>query len=131
MTRNSEPAPTVQELAVERTRLALERTMMGWIRTTVAMISFGFSIFTFFQSMRRISGLPPRTGFFSSRGLALMLVGSSTLLLVLATIQYRLTWRRMLAFGAARYADTILIGAVLVALIGLVTFIGIALAPVS
>jgi putative membrane protein len=36
-------------LALERTRLAYERTMMAWIRTSVSLISFGFSIYKFFQ----------------------------------------------------------------------------------
>ena len=33
----------------DRTRLSVERTMMAWIRTGVSLISFGFSIYKFFQ----------------------------------------------------------------------------------
>ena len=36
-------------LAVERTRLAYERTMMAWVRTGTSLISFGFTIYKFFQ----------------------------------------------------------------------------------
>jgi hypothetical protein len=36
-------------LSMERTRLAYERTMMAGIRIGVSLISFGFSIFNFFQ----------------------------------------------------------------------------------
>jgi putative membrane protein len=32
------------ELAIERNYLALERTLMGWARTSLSMISFGFTI---------------------------------------------------------------------------------------
>src|SRR5262245_28788259 len=44
------PAPaTNTELAIERTRLAYERTLMAWIRTATALISFGFTIYKFFD----------------------------------------------------------------------------------
>ncbi len=49
-TARTEPViPSNTELALERTRLANERTMMAWIRTSVSLISFGFSIFKFFE----------------------------------------------------------------------------------
>jgi len=32
-----------------RTRLALERTAMAWIRTSIALIGFGFTIVHFFE----------------------------------------------------------------------------------
>ncbi|MCX8556813.1 DUF202 domain-containing protein [Mycolicibacterium mucogenicum] len=40
---------TSTRLAVERTRLALERTTMAWIRTSTSLITFGFTIFKFFE----------------------------------------------------------------------------------
>src|ERR1700753_2855244 len=36
-------------LAVDRTRLAYERTLMAWIRTATSLITFGFTIYKFFQ----------------------------------------------------------------------------------
>ena len=36
-------------LAVDRTRLAYERTLMAWVRTATSLISFGFTIYKFFQ----------------------------------------------------------------------------------
>ena len=36
-------------LAVDRTRLAYERTLMAWVRTAVSLISFGFTIYKFFE----------------------------------------------------------------------------------
>ncbi|MGH7988435.1 MAG: DUF202 domain-containing protein [Candidatus Binataceae bacterium] len=44
------------ELAVARTRASYERTMMSWIRTATSLITFGFSIYKFFQIET-----PPRT----------------------------------------------------------------------
>ena len=43
------PGPANQ-LALERAYIAHERTMMAWIRTSVALITFGFSIQQFFRS---------------------------------------------------------------------------------
>ena len=37
-------------LAFERTRLAHERTLIAWLRTAISMISFGFTIYKFFQA---------------------------------------------------------------------------------
>ena len=36
-------------LAIDRTRLAHERTLMAWVRTAVSMITFGFTIYEFFE----------------------------------------------------------------------------------
>ena len=47
--RTAPVIPSNNELALERNRLANERTMMAWIRTSVSLISFGFSIFKFFE----------------------------------------------------------------------------------
>lgn len=48
----SEPLPSTNELALERNRLAQERTMLAWIRTAVSLISFGFTIYKFFDFYR-------------------------------------------------------------------------------
>ena len=48
------PSPAVAldsgtKLAVDRTWLAHERTMLAWVRTAASLISFGFTIYKFFQ----------------------------------------------------------------------------------
>jgi putative membrane protein len=40
---------TATMLAFERTRIAYERTMMAWIRTATSLITFGFSVYKFFE----------------------------------------------------------------------------------
>lgn len=39
-----------------RTRLAVERTMMAYMRTSVALIGFGFTIFQFLQKVQAMPG---------------------------------------------------------------------------
>src|SRR6185295_20233331 len=56
------PAPTDNAflLAVERTRLAHERTLIAWVRTALSMISFGFTVYKFFQlELEKLQSHPP------------------------------------------------------------------------
>jgi putative membrane protein len=48
-----QPTLSNTDLAFERTALAYERTLMAWIRTAISLISFGFTIYKFFQEWRR------------------------------------------------------------------------------
>ena len=52
MTASTAALPDATRLAVERTRLAYERTLMAWTRTATSLISFGFTIYKFFQYLR-------------------------------------------------------------------------------
>lgn len=44
-----EELPLGTRLSIENTRLAIERTVMAWVRTGTSMITFGFTIYKFFQ----------------------------------------------------------------------------------
>jgi putative membrane protein len=74
-------------LAFERTRAAYERTMMSWIRTATSLITFGFSVYKFFQIEKPASGSEQRL--IGPRGFALTLVTVGLLSLVLATLEFR------------------------------------------
>jgi uncharacterized membrane protein YidH (DUF202 family) len=37
------------DLSIKRTRLSYDRTLMAWIRTATSLISFGFTIYKFFD----------------------------------------------------------------------------------
>lgn len=45
------PTLSNTDLAFQRTQLAYERTLMAWVRTATSLISFGFSMYKFFQEM--------------------------------------------------------------------------------
>jgi putative membrane protein len=74
-------------LAFERTRLAHERTMMAWVRTATSLITFGFSIYKFFQLEQPHAG--PANRFIGPRGFALMMVSIGLGSLLLATAEHR------------------------------------------
>lgn len=82
-------------LAVDRTRAAHDRTLLAWVRTAVSLISFGFTIYKFFEYLKSTGGVGPAGP--RRFGIGMISVGLITLLL--ATIQYRIDINRM----AARY----------------------------
>jgi putative membrane protein len=56
-TLDPQPENVSETLAVERTRMAYDRTLMAWVRTAISLISFGFTIYKFFQIETRDSPL--------------------------------------------------------------------------
>ena len=79
---------TGTRLAVDRTRLPHERTMMAWIRTAASLISFGFTIYKFFQleSEATLSGQDHILG---PRGFAVIMIGTGLMALMLSAVQHR------------------------------------------
>lgn len=73
-------------LAFERTRIAYERTMMAWVRTATSLITFGFSVYKFFQLEMPEKALG--RVLIGSREFALALIGIGLLSLLLGTIEH-------------------------------------------
>ena len=77
-----EVKPTAQtHFAWLRTRMSIERTAMSWVRTSLALIGFGFTIYQVLRSMNETApfrGDAPR-----NLGLALIALGVIALLLAL------------------------------------------------
>ncbi|HLK12145.1 MAG TPA: DUF202 domain-containing protein [Candidatus Binatia bacterium] len=68
-------------LATERTRLAYERTTMSWVRTGTSLITFGFTIYKFFQLENPAPGPPGRLIGPREFALLLVLIGLGSLVL--------------------------------------------------
>lgn len=66
---------TATRLAIERTRLAHDNTMMSWIRTATSLITFGFSIYKFFQLDLSAKAIKPALIGPREFALALIVVG--------------------------------------------------------
>ena len=75
-------------LATDRTRLAHDRTLMAWVRTSTSLISFGFTIYKFFQYLQERNAAP-REGALGPRQYALLMISIGIVALLFATIQHR------------------------------------------
>ena len=74
-------------LAIERTNLAQERTIMAWVRTATSLISFGFTIYKFFQL--EVKGPVLTSQVIGPRTFALLMILMGLFGLVVATLQHR------------------------------------------
>ncbi len=83
---NGKGLDTATMLAFERTRIAYERTMMAWIRTATSLITFGFSVYKFFEI--EMQAAPPIAMLLGPRGFGLALIGIGLLSLVLGTVEH-------------------------------------------
>ncbi len=88
--------PDSNEMAVDRTWLAHERTLMAWVRTSTSMISFGFTIYKFFE-FEENKNTAARTGLLSPRDFAMTMVSIGLVSLLGATIGHRRSVRGMRA----------------------------------
>jgi putative membrane protein len=126
MTVPSSPAlDTGTRLAVDRTRLAYERTMMAWIRTAASLISFGFTIYKFFELEVQV---PERAGrLIGARGFALMLILTGLVALLLAGLQHRESLKLMRQMYGVLPRSVSGPVAGLVGLLGVLAFAGVLL----
>ena len=85
---------TGTRLAIERTRLASERTMMAWVRTATSLISFGFTIYKFFQMELKT---PAEHALIGPRGFAIIMISIGLLGLLLAGVQHHSSLKLMKA----------------------------------
>jgi putative membrane protein len=81
--------PDSTALAVERTRLAHERTLMAWVRTSVSLISFGFTIYKFFEYLRESEQARQAAHALNPRRFGMSMIVVGLLMLVVATFQHR------------------------------------------
>jgi putative membrane protein len=77
--------PTTR-LAADRTRLAYERTLMAWVRTAISLITFGFTIYKFFQ-IEGAGGKQDRVVSATQFSVLMIVIGLVSLLM--ATLQHR------------------------------------------
>ncbi len=107
-------------MAIERNYLASERTLMGWIRTSISMITFGFTIGKLQQSLHdiEVKGVFQGSRTMSIQTLAYFLVIIGTGALFAATLQHILRVRSYKALGyGGRYGLAVWV-AILLVLVG-------------
>ena len=107
-------------LAIVRTWLAHERTLMAWVRTGTSMISFGFTIYKFFQFE---SGQAKITkGLLTPRDFALIMVSIGLISLLMATFQHRREVRDLKKYIHPKPRSLAEIVAGIVSLFGILVF---------
>ena len=121
-TPRSAPAPDDStRLAFERTRNSYENTMMSWIRTATSLITFGFSIYKFFQieapSERQLHYL------IGPREFALALVSIGLFSLLLATVENRQNIRALGAQYAGKQRSLSVLVAALISILGVLALL--------
>ena len=110
------------DLGAMRTIMAADRTLMAWVRTSLSMLSFGFTIYKFLESAVQSDQLARAD---SPQQVGLFLAGVGTLSMLLGVVSYWTTLkdlRRTEEFRLGR--PTLLIG-VIMTIAGVVMFLGI------
>lgn len=114
-------------LALLRTRIAGERTLMAWIRTAISMIGFGFSIYKFFQYLPEEIAAGNIRDPQAPRNLGLTLIALGTLALAAAAWQHKSFLNEIGAPRTRHVWSISFVVAILVILIGSITFYGVLL----
>ena len=112
-------------LAVERTRLAHERTLMAWVRTATSLITFGFTIYKFFQFELKEPQLEEHL--IGPREFALLMIGVGLMALLLSTYQHRQDMRALRAEFGDFPLSTAAFVAGLIVILGLLAFFAVLL----
>jgi putative membrane protein len=116
MTAGTADLPDATRLAVERTRLAYERTLMAWTRTATSLISFGFTIYKFFQYLRQEQQIAD-TGLLGPRGFGLLMIGIGLTALAFATVEHRRNMNLLRkSYGAEPYSLAAIVSGLIAAL---------------
>jgi len=122
-----------------RTRMAADRTLMASVRTSTALIGFGFTIFQFFERLNQMMNVVPARNPGLARTISLLLVAIGTFSLIIALLEYR-TFIRYLwnpdfegiaGLGDRPKRTPALTIALLVCLIGLVILVALSVRTVQ
>ncbi|HEY7211765.1 MAG TPA: DUF202 domain-containing protein [Bryobacteraceae bacterium] len=117
-------SPSTQ-LAIERTVLAHERTLMAWVRTATSLISFGFTIYKFFEGLRASGELKGATHLLGSRTFGLLMVSIGVVVLILATFRHQQDMRKLAEQYHVEGRSLALVLATLISLLGIVGLLAI------
>lgn len=117
------PPPDQMTLALERTYLAHERTLMAWTRTATSLITFGFTLYKFFEYLHERGEATKTSQLFGARTFGLIMIGIGVLTLVIASVQHYLQMRHLRAHYHNAPFSLALLLACLIACLGILGFI--------
>lgn len=116
-----EPTLSNTDLAFERTALAYERTLMAWVRTAISMISFGFTIYKFFQEWRKTE--QPVQTIFTPRIVGMIMILFGLIALLFATVQHYTAIKKLKRDYANVQRSLSSVLAILILMFGLALFL--------
>lgn len=118
------PAPDQMSLALDRTFLAHERTLMAWVRTAASLITFGFTLFKFFQYLKEHEPGSVEQHVLGARTFGMVMIVIGVVTLALATLQHRVNMNRLRAqYPAAPFSLALLLAA-LISGLGILALVG-------
>jgi putative membrane protein len=114
---------TSTRLAYDRTRLAYENTMMAWVRTATSLITFGFSVYKFFEfDIKRGQEF---SGMIGPREFGLMMITFGLISLLAGTLQHVMSLRQLRAEYPTTPRSVAALLAGLVSILGLVALVAV------
>ena len=90
---------TSTKLAYQRTRLAQDNAVLAWIRTATSLITFGFTVYKFFQI--ELQGKDHTAQLIGPRGFGLTMISLGLLSILLGTLEHRRAMKEL----QAQYPD--------------------------
>lgn len=110
-------------LGAMRTMMAADRTLMAWIRTSLAMLSFGYTIYKILQELQDAGKLLPEDSTPRNAGVLLSVAGTAAL--IMGIVEYRGTLMLLRQYVASRRIRPALIMAILMSMAGVFLTFGI------
>jgi putative membrane protein len=116
---------TATTLAFERTRIAYDRTMMAWIRTATSLITFGFSVYKFFQF--ELKSAPAEQMLVGPRGFGIALIAAGLLSMLVGMVEHARDMRSLRRQYVGMPKSYTSIVAVVVGVLGLFALVAVVL----
>jgi putative membrane protein len=117
-------------LTLDRNLMAAERTLMAWIRTSLSLISFGFTVGKFFDYLAADKGKPMR-GFIARMlgpdGVGIALVALGIFALIYAIFDHRRALKRLQGEGLEKRRSPGIIVATILVFLGISAILSLAL----
>ncbi len=118
----SEAPMTSNDLAAMRTLMAADRTLMAWIRTSLSLLSFGFTIYKVLQSLLSSEKISDPD---APRNVGLFLAVMGTIAIIMGTVEFWHTLRQLRELNHFHAGRPTLIMAFLMSATGIALCVGI------
>jgi putative membrane protein len=116
---------TSTKLAYDRTRLAYERTLMAWVRTGTSLITFGFTIYKFFEEFHRAGQVAQTGSRIGAREFGIIMISIGVFAVLLATFQHVTAMHKLRAQDPEVPYSLAAAVALLVSLLGIVALFAV------